>query len=99
MSTELPPRSLRPCEVRNRYCPSAEMADFIAKRGITYTVLFSDRQLSSTYHISAFPTLFFIDRDGNIAKVHRGYHSSLEASIEEELLQVIEMFNKKEKQQ
>lgn len=66
-----------------------EMADFIAKRGITYTVLFSDRELSQTYHIVAFPTLFFIDRDGNIAKVHRGYHPTLESAIEEQLQKML----------
>jgi thioredoxin-related protein len=65
------------------------MADFIAKRGITYTVLFSERQLSQTYHIAAYPTLFFIDLDGKIAKVHRGYHSSLEAAIEEQLQKML----------
>lgn len=67
-----------------------EMADFIAKRGITYTVLFSDRELSKIYHIAAFPTLFFIDRDGKIAKVHRGYHPTLEAAIEEQLQKMLE---------
>ena len=66
-----------------------EMADFLAKRGITYTVLFSDRELSQTYHIAAYPTLFFIDRDGKLAKVHRGYHPSLEASIEEQLQKML----------
>ena len=67
-----------------------EMAEFIVKRSITYTVLFSERQLSSIYHIVAFPTLFFIDRDGKIAKVHRGYHPTLEATIEEQLQKMLE---------
>ena len=31
----------------------------------------------------------FIDRDGKIAKVHRGYHSSLEAAIEEQLQKML----------
>lgn len=66
-----------------------EMADFLAKRGITYTVLFSERKLSTTYRIVAYPTLFFLDRDGKIAKVHRGYHPSLEASIEEQLQKML----------
>lgn len=66
-----------------------EMADFLAKRGITYTILFSDRQLSQTYHIAAYPTLFFIDRDGKIAKVHHGYHPSLEEALEEQLLKML----------
>jgi peroxiredoxin len=67
-----------------------EMADFLAKRGITYTVLFSDYELSQTYHIAAYPTLFFIDRDGKIAKVHRGYHKMLEEAIEEQLQKMLE---------
>ena len=67
-----------------------EMTEFIVKRSITYTVLFSERQLSSIYHIVAFPTLFFIDRDGKIAKVHRGYHPTLEATIEEQLQKMLE---------
>ena len=66
-----------------------EMADFLAKRGITYTVLFSDRELSNTYRIVAFPTLFFLDRDGKIAKVHRSYSPSLEEAIEEQLLKML----------
>ena len=62
-----------------------EMADFLAKRGINYTTLYADRRLSQEYHISAYPTLFFIDREGKIAKVHRGYHKSLEEYIEQQL--------------
>ena len=67
-----------------------EMADFLAKRGITYTTLYSDRELPKTYHVVAFPTLFFIDRDGKIAKVQRGYHKSLEESIEEQLQKMLQ---------
>ena len=66
-----------------------EMADFLAKRGITYTVLFSDRELSQTYHIAAYPTLFFVDRDGKIAKVRRGYHPTLEEEIEKQLQKML----------
>lgn len=67
-----------------------EMADFLAKRSVTYTVLFSDRELSSTYHIVGYPTLFFIDHDGKIAKVQSGYHPTLEATIEEQLQKLLE---------
>lgn len=56
----------------------------------TYTVLFSDRELSSTYHIVGYPTLFFIDHDGKIAKVQSGYHPTLEAAIEEQLQKMLE---------
>ena len=67
-----------------------EMADFLAKRSVTYTVLFSDRELSNSYHVSLYPKLFFIDHDGKIAKVQSGYHPTLEAIIEEQLQKLIE---------
>ena len=67
-----------------------EQADFLAKRSITYTVLFSERDLSNTYHIVAYPTHFFIGHDGNIAKVQRGYHPTQEAAIGEQLLKMRE---------
>ena len=66
-----------------------EMADFLTKRGITYTVLFSDRQLPDAYHIAAYPTLFILDRDGKIAKVQSGYHPTLETAIEEQLQKML----------
>lgn len=67
-----------------------EMANFLSKRGITYTTLYSDRELSSTYHIVGYPTLFFIDRDGKIAKVQQGYHKTFEESIEEQLQKMLQ---------
>lgn len=66
-----------------------EMADFLAKRSVTYTVLFSDRELSEAYHVNLYPTLFFIDREGKIAKVHQGYHPSLEKDIEKQLQKML----------
>ena len=67
-----------------------EMADFLAKRDITYTTLYSDRELPKTYHVVAYPTLFFIDRDGKIAKVQQGYHKTFEESIEEQLQKMLQ---------
>ncbi len=68
----------------------ADMAGFLAKRDITYTVLFSDRELPETYRVSGYPTLFFLDRKGKIAKVQSGYHPTLEATIEEQLQKLLE---------
>lgn len=67
-----------------------EMADFLAKRGITYTILFAERELSSTYHIAGYPTLFFLDRDGKIAKVHRGFGKGMEEELEADLVKLLE---------
>ncbi len=66
-----------------------EMADFLAKRGVTYPVLFSDRELSDTYRVSGYPTLFFIDREGKIAKVVVGYGRLFGEDIETQLKKML----------
>lgn len=67
----------------------AAMADFLAKRDITYTVLFSDRVLPKTYRVSVYPTLFFIDPDGKIVKAFIGFSKELEATLEEQLQKLL----------
>ena len=67
-----------------------EMADFLAKRDITYTILFAERELSNTYRIAGYPTLFFHDREGKIAKVHRGYKKDMEEELETEIVKLLE---------
>lgn len=68
----------------------AAMADFLAKRDITYTVLFSDRDLPAAYHVRAFPTLFFIDRNGKITKVQTGFSKDLETALEDQLQDMLQ---------
>ena len=66
-----------------------EMAEFLAKRGITYTVLFSDNKLSEAYHVHAFPTLFILDRDGKIEKIHTGFSNEMESELDGQLLKML----------
>ena len=61
----------------------------LAKRGITYTILFAERELSGTYHIAGYPTMFFLDREGKIAKVHRGYGKGLDEELEADLVELL----------
>ncbi len=65
------------------------MADFLSKRGISYTVAFADRELAETYHVSGYPTLFFVNRKGKIMQVYVGYSKDLEAEIERQLLKML----------
>ena len=65
-----------------------DMAGFLAKRDITYTVLFAGRELGDTYRISAYPTLFFLDREGNIVIRETGFSKTIESAIEEQLLKM-----------
>ena len=67
-----------------------EMADFLAKRDITYTVLFAERELSSTYRIAGYPTMYFLDREGKIAKIHRGFRKGIEEELEADLVKLLE---------
>ena len=66
------------------------MADFLSKRGITYTVLFSGRELCETYRIWCFPTLFFLDRDGRIVMVETGYGKNREEVLEKKLVEMLQ---------
>lgn len=65
------------------------MADFLSKRGISYTVAFADRELAETYHVSGYPTLFFVNRKGKIMQVYVGYSKDMEAEIEKQLLKML----------
>lgn len=65
------------------------MADFLSKRGISYTVAFADRELAEAYHVSGYPTLFFVNRKGKIMQVYEGYSKDLEAEIEKQLLKML----------
>lgn len=67
-----------------------EMEDFLAKRSITYTILFAEHELSSTYRIAGYPTLFFLDREGKIAKMHIGFSKAMEEELEADLVKLLE---------
>ena len=66
-----------------------EMAEFLSNRGITYTVLFSDHELSKAYHVHAFPTLFILDRDGKIVETHTGFSKEMGTELEEQLQKML----------
>jgi peroxiredoxin len=65
-----------------------EMADFLAKRGITYTILFAERELSDTYRIAGYPTLFLLDREGKIVEKHVGFGKGMEEKLEATLVEL-----------
>ena len=65
-----------------------EMADFLAKRGITYTILFAERELSDTYRIAGYPTLFLLDREGKIVEKHVGFGKGMEEELEATLVEL-----------
>jgi len=62
-----------------------DIVSFLAKRGITYTVLLGDdgKEVASQYHVSGYPTMYLIDQKGNIIYGQAGYGESTEAKLEE----------------
>lgn len=67
----------------------ADMADFIEKRSVGYTVVFSDRELPQKYRVTGYPTLFFINREGKIVKYHEGFSASMEEEIEKQIQKML----------
>ena len=66
-----------------------EMADFIKKRSVGYTVVFSDRELPQKYRVTGYPTLFFINREGKIVKYHEGFSASMEEEVEKQIQKML----------
>lgn len=67
-----------------------DMDKFLSKRGITYTILFASSEMTKTYHVYAYPTLFLIDRDGNIVTIVEGFSKDMESDLEEKLVELLE---------
>ena len=59
---------------------------FLAARGVSYPVVYSNRELASTYRVSGYPTLYVLDRNGKIIHRKKGYSKKMK----KELKQIIE---------
>jgi len=66
-----------------------EVKELLSARGITYTILFSDKKLPSEYHVDGYPNLFLIGREGKLVKLYLGYREDLEERIEEEIVKLL----------
>ncbi len=54
--------------------PVAQVRTFAEDFGINYPVVMGDAQVANDYEgVRALPTTFFIDREGQVRNVHRGY--------------------------
>ncbi len=60
-----------------------DIAAFLAKRGVTYTVLLEGKDATKDYRISGYPTLYLIDRNGKIVFTQVGYGKGIEDVIED----------------
>ena len=60
-----------------------DIAAFLAKRGVTYTVLLEGKQAAKDYRISGYPTMYLIDRNGKVIFTNVGYGKGTEDILEE----------------
>ncbi len=58
-----------------------DMPAFLEKRGVTYTVLLTDRELPKAYRVFGYPTLFLVDQAGVVRHVQGGYSEAMEADL------------------
>jgi thiol-disulfide isomerase/thioredoxin len=58
------------------------VGDFLSKRGVNYTVLLKGKDVAKDYHVSAYPTIYLIDKNGKILFRMAGYGSGLEDMLE-----------------
>lgn len=59
------------------------LASFLAKRDVDYTILYASKDIAKTYRVSGYPTIFLISKDGRILYVQVGYGEGVEAKLEE----------------
>lgn len=55
------------------YRDEAEVKRYIQERGVTYPVLLGDAAVEQALRVNMFPTIYFVDRDGRIARSVTGY--------------------------
>lgn len=56
---------------------------FISKAGITYQVLLDKNDVNKDYHVSSYPTLYLIDKKGNVIYAESGFNESATNELEE----------------
>lgn len=65
-----------------------EIDVFLAKRGVTYTVLLGGQEVAKNYHVSGYPTMYLIDKAGKVVYSQVGYGEG----TDDELEQIIKQF-------
>lgn len=60
-----------------------DIATFLSKRGVTYTVLLGGKDAAKDYHVSAYPTMYLIDKTGKIIFIQVGYGKDVEGTLDE----------------
>lgn len=68
-----------PYDIKGKY----NIDNFLAKRGVTYTVLLGGKEIAKKYQVFGYPTIYLIGKKGEILYTHIGYGKGDEKEIEE----------------
>jgi len=60
-----------------------DIATFLSKRGVNYTVFLDGKDVAKDYHVSGYPTMYLIDKTGKIIFTQVGYGKGVEDKLEE----------------
>lgn len=60
-----------------------DLTMFFAKRGVTYPILLEAQEVAGQYRVSGYPTLYVLDRNGNIVYAQVGYGKEAEKALED----------------
>jgi thiol-disulfide isomerase/thioredoxin len=60
-----------------------DIDNFLKKRGVSYTVLLGGKDVAKKYHVSGYPTIYLIDKEGKVIFTQVGYGEGTEEKLEE----------------
>jgi thiol-disulfide isomerase/thioredoxin len=66
-----------------------DLKSFLAKRGVTYDVLLGGKDVERDYHLSGYPTVYIIDKNGKILFDLSGYGAGVENVFEDIILKAL----------
>lgn len=59
-----------------------DLKKFLSKRGVTYTILLSEKDLPKEYKVSGYPTMYLIGKNGEVLYSQSGYGEGTEDKLE-----------------
>ena len=59
-----------------------ELRAFLAKKGVAYKILLSDATIPKGYHVSGYPTMYLLDREGKVILYQVGFGAGGEDYLE-----------------
>jgi thiol-disulfide isomerase/thioredoxin len=62
------------------------LASFLNYKGVNYPVLLGTKDLEDAFHVSYYPTIYILDKNGNIIFSEYGYDNDLDKKIEKVIL-------------